>query len=258
MIAALLGIAAIVLYAWGVRSHNGRFPQRRIARWRIACYIAGTAAMTTVLLPPFDAAADASFTAHMLEHIVMLLIGPPLVLLGSPLLVLMTATPVRFARRLARSINSAPGRVLFAPVTGWIVYASVLWGVHFSPIYEIALTTPAVHVAEHALFIAAALLFWGTVVQDAYAPHPVAYPVRMFLLFFAIPQGAFLGFALGSSRTPLYPYYVHRWGSSALAVADQHQAGDLLWIAGGFLLFVAFMCTAAAWAVRERGREVAA
>ncbi len=252
MIAAAGAAAIAAVYLFAVRLYKHRFPHRSFSFMYAAAFLAGDALLAAVLSPPFDRAADASFAVHMMQHIVMWLVAPPLMLLGAPLLLLIADLPPAKARLLTGFAGSPAGHALFSPLTAWLFYVFVLWGAHFSPLYELALEHPVVHVAEHVLFLGAAFLFWGAVIQIGYAPRPVAYPVRMFFLFFAIPQGAFLGFALGASQHVLYPAYLRYFASAAMTLADQRNGADLMWISGGFLLFVAFMCTAAAWAAAER------
>ena len=254
MIAALLGITAIVLYLRGTAAYAARFPSRAYSFWRIAAFVSGTALMTIALLPPMGAAADSSFAMHMLQHVTLMLIGPPLVLLGAPLLLLVAVPRTGIARRITGFAGSPVGHVLFAPLTGWLAFVGVLWFSHFSPLYEAALENPGVHVVEHVLFITAAFMFWGAVVQVGYAPRPVPFPARMLFVFLAIPQGAFLGLAIYAARGVLYAHYL-QGRSPALALADQQNGGAVMWIAGGFLLFVAFMLTGGAWAASERGAE---
>lgn len=256
MIAALLGAIAIAAYLYAVGIYNRRFPERVYSPGRIAAFVAGTFVMTLVLLPPIEPLADRSFAWHMAQHVALMLVGPPLVLLGAPLLLIVAVPPARTARRITGFAQSAFGHVLFAPLTGWVLFIAVLWGSHFSPLYEAALEHPAVHVAEHALYVLVAMLFWASVVQVGYTPRPLPYPVRMLYLFLAIPQGAFLGLAIYAARKVLYPHYLHGF-TLAQALADQQNGGAVMWLAGGFLLFVAFMCTAAAWAASERTEAAA-
>jgi cytochrome c oxidase assembly factor CtaG len=251
VIAILFGFAAIALYLYGVRAYNARFPERSYSGWRVAAFVCGVALMVAVLLPPIDALADRFFAWHMTQHVILMLVGPPLLLLGAPLLLIVAAPSPSVARRFTAFAQSGVGHALFAPIAGWIAFVSVLWMSHFSPLYEAALEHPAVHVAEHALYVTAALLFWASVVQVGYAPRPVPYPARMLYLFLAIPQGAFLGFAIYAARNVMYAHYL-REQTAGLALADQQNGGAVMWIAGGFLLFVAFMCTAAVWAAVER------
>ncbi len=251
MIAAVLGALCIAIYLYAVGLYNGRFPERAYSGWRIAAFVGGMLLMCVVLLPPIEPLADASFAWHMTQHVALTLIGPPLMLLGAPLLLLVAVPPPRLARRITGFAHSPAGHALFAPVTAWVVFVAVLWMSHFSPLYEDALQYPAVHVFEHALYVTAALLFWASVVQVGYTPRPVPYPARMLYLFLAIPQGAFLGLAIYAARGVLYPHYLHG-RTAAIALADQQNGGAVMWIAGGLLLFLAFMCTAAAWAASEQ------
>jgi putative membrane protein len=251
MTGAILGAASIALYLYAVRLYNRRFPDRAYCGWRIAAFVCGVALMCAMLVPPIDALADRFFAWHMTQHVVLMLIGPPLVLLGAPLLLTVAVPPRHIALRITGFSQTPFAHALFAPLTGWVLFVAVLWMSHFSPLYESALEHPFVHVAEHALYVIAAFLFWLSVVQVGYTPRPLPYPARMLYLFLAIPQGAFLGFAIYGARGVLYPHYAHAQ-TAALALADQQNGGAVMWIAGGLLLFIAFMCTAGAWAASER------
>lgn len=252
MIAAILGTLAIAAYVWGVASYNRRFPERAYSPWRVAAFVSGVAVMTIVLVPPIEPLADRLFAWHMTQHVVLMLIGPPLVLLGAPLLLLVAVPPQHVARAITGFAQGRVGSVLFAPLTGWIGFIALLWFSHFSPLYEAALEHPGVHVFEHALYAGAAVLFWNSIVQVGYTPRPLPYAARMLYLFLAIPQGAFLGLAIYAARGVLYPHYLLGHTFTA-ALADQQNGGAVMWIAGGLLLFIAFMCTAGAWAASERG-----
>lgn len=249
--AIFLGALTIAAYAYAVAIYNARFPDRAYSVWRVAAFAGGVALMTAVLLPPIEPLADTSFAWHMAQHVVLMLVGPPLLLLGAPLLLLVAVPPPRIARRLTRAASSPVGHAIFAPLTGWLAFIAVLWMSHFSPLYEAALDHRGMHVLEHALYVGAALLFWASVVQVGYTPRPVPYAARMLYLFLAIPQGAFLGLALYAARHVMYPHYLLD-RTPALALADQQNGGAVMWIAGGLLLFIAFMCTAGAWAAAER------
>lgn len=251
MIAAILGSATVAAYMWALAAYKRRFPNRAFGFWRVAAFLVGAAAMTAVLLPPVEPLADRFFAWHMTQHVVLMLIGPPLLLLGAPLLLLVAAAPPNLARAVTGFAQSRAGIVLFAPLTGWIGFIAVLWLSHFSPFYESALEHPAVHLLEHALYAGTALLFWNSVVQVGYTPRPLPFPARMLYLFLAIPQGAFLGLAIYAARGVLYPHYLSLH-TPAMALADQQNGGAVMWIAGGLLLFIAFMCTAGAWAAAER------
>ncbi|MDQ2872153.1 MAG: cytochrome c oxidase assembly protein [Candidatus Eremiobacteraeota bacterium] len=256
MVAALTGIATIAAYLVAVRAYGKRYPQRGFSVLRILSFVCGTALMTAAVLPPIDAAVDASFAAHMVQHLVLTLVGPPLLLLGAPLLLLVSLPSPRTGRAVSRIARHPVALALLSPVLGWLLFIGALWSVHFTALYELALRNEAAHVAEHLLLIATAILFWMPVVQVGYAPRPLPFPTRMLYLFLAIPPGAFLGLTIFSTRYVLYAHYeIGR--TPAQALADQQNAGALMWIAGGAVLFTAFMATAAMWAARERDDIVA-
>ncbi|HEY8314654.1 MAG TPA: cytochrome c oxidase assembly protein [Candidatus Baltobacteraceae bacterium] len=251
MIAAILGLATIVAYACAVRAYDRRYPQRRYSALRLGSFTIGVALMTACVLPPFDALADLSFAAHMTQHLILTLIGPPLVLLGAPLLLVVALPAPDIGKAVARVVRHPIVLALSSPVPALLLFTATLWTVHFSPLYDLALRNEAVHAGEHALLVVVAFLFWLPVVQVGYAPRPVAFPARMLYLFLAIPQGAFLGLTIFSSRYVLYAHYaIGR--SPAAALADQQNAGAVMWIGGGAIVFVAFMITAAVWAAHER------
>jgi cytochrome c oxidase assembly factor CtaG len=144
---------------------------------------------------------------------------------------------------------------LLSPVPAWLCYVAILWISHFSGLYNAALQNELVHGLEHGLYFCFALLFWSAVVQTGFVPHPVRFEARLLYVFLAIPQGAFLGLALYQTRVVLYAHYA-ALQPAAVALADQHNAGALMWMGGGILMFAAFVITAALWAAHEREPEL--
>ncbi len=202
---------------------------------------------------PFDRLADESFAWHMVQHL--------LILYGVALLLLL-ARPFDLYARFAGKCATAslvkatrPLHALAAPPVALFVFIAALWGTHFSPLYELSLEHPLVHVLEHLLYLAAGIIFWLPVVAPP-PLRPLSYPVRLFYLTVALPQGALLGMVLASARVPLYPHYAAITGSRAAALADQGNAAAVMWILGGLVIFGALLITLAVWAHRER--EVAA
>jgi len=249
VIAPVLSVAAIAVYLWAVRRYRELYPARGFEPWRVCVFVLGCMCFGAALSAPVDVLTDRSFAAHMVQHVALMLIAPPLVLLGAPLL-LSVAVPKRDSARVVAGVANHPvAHALFAPIVGWVLFVGVLWGVHFSPLYESALESGSVHVLEHVLFITAAFLFWLPVVQVGFVPRPVSFPARMLYLVLMFPQGAFLGLAIYGSQHVLYPHYAAVLGSAAMA--DQQNGGAIMWIAGGMIMFAAFMLVAASWARSE-------
>lgn len=248
---ALLATSAIV-YAYAlVRAvqHSRTFPLRAAL-----CFFCGLTVIGFAIAGPLDERADASLAWHMLQHLILVTVAAPLLVLGAPVRLALTVLPKIAAGRLARFFHKPPLQTLAHPAIAWLQFAAVLYAVHFSPLYEAALEHEAVHALEHLLFLASALIFWMPLLAVAPAPHAPAHPVRLLMIFMALPMSAFLGFAFYVSRHVLYAHYAAQPG----ALADQMNAGAVMWIAGGMPLFVALLWTVADWAARDRRIEAIA
>ena len=248
MIVASL-VAAALLYGWGcVRARQAG---RAVAPGAVVAFALGLAVVAAVLLGPVDARADASLAWHMVQHLALVALAAPLLLLGAPLRLALAALPPRAAAVLARVLRAPAVRVLTQPAVAWLQFAFVLYGTHFSPLYEAALENAPLHAAEHALYLGSALVFWTPLLAVAPAPHAPAHPVRILALFLALPMSAFLGFAFYVTRHVLYAHYAARPD----ALVDQMNAGAVMWLAGGTPLLLALLWCVADWGARERRLE---
>ncbi len=240
----------VFIYLWGVHRYN-RLHAQRFQRSRVAAFTVGIATMVLALSPPLDARSDASFAIHMVQHLALTLLAAPLLLLGAALLLAVAATPPRAARVILRVLHSSPVRAATCPVVTWVLFAGVMYGSHFSLLYETALEHPLIHGLEHAVYLGSALLFWQAVIQIGPVPWPLAYPLRLLYIFLAIPQNAFLGALLYESPHALYPHYVVAQGSRLAATADQQSGGTVMWIGGGLVMLCALLFLVASWAKEE-------
>lgn len=182
----------------------------------------------------------------MLQHLALLFVIAPLVLLADPFAAV-RAIAGRRTVSIARATRWA--HVAFHPALALALYVLVLWGVHFSPLFEGSLESPLLHLCEHAAFLLAGFAYWAPLI----APHPLRplpYPARVLYALVLLPQGAFVSAVLDSARTPLYAHYAHTLGARALG--DQRDAAALMWIAGGIIGVAALLAVAAVWAHRER------
>jgi len=242
----LSGITVVAAYAVAARA-----TRRPVPRARRAAFASGVAVVVLAVGSPLDAYAGALLTVHMVQHLLLTLVAAPLILLGRP---------VSVARRsgvgghlLPRFLRSPPAHALTHPVVTWSVYAVVLWGTHFTPVYQAALDSGLAHALEHAAYLGAALLFWFPVIGSEPSPRRLPYPARLLYLFLAGPVGAFLGLAINQAAAPLYEHYAtleRAWGPTPLA--DQQAAGLLMWMVGGLGMLVAVLLVAAAWARTDR------
>jgi cytochrome c oxidase assembly factor CtaG len=254
LILVSLFLAGFAYWYWaGMAATKGR---HRSVRRRGSYFYAGLGVLFVALVSPVDGYADLLLSVHMVQHLLLTLVAPPLLLLGAPVTLALQASSKGFRKGvLLPALRSRFVRVLSNPAVGWVLFAAVLWGSHFSPIYQAALTNSSVHALEHIAYLASALLFWWPVVGADPSPTRLSPPGRLLYLFLAMPQMTFLGLAIYGSDRVLYPHYVvtsAALGTSALA--DQHLAGAIMWSSGMFLIVPALALVLLDWLDREDRR----
>jgi cytochrome c oxidase assembly factor CtaG len=233
--------AAIYLRGW--RSLHRRDPER----WhlgRLAAFLSGLAAIFLALASPIEPFASLLLQVHMLQHLLLMMVAPPLIWHGWPLFPLLRGLPEPLLTYwVAPLLRWRPLRNAFAvlthPFVAWPLYVGTTWVWHTPRGYELGLSQDYWHVFEHVCFVASAMLFWYPVVQ----PYPSRPKWSRWLLFpyllLADVQNTLLAAWLCFSPIVLYPYYlrVPRLGGLS-ALDDQAAAGVLMWVPGSiaFLL----------------------
>jgi cytochrome c oxidase assembly factor CtaG len=215
-------VLTAVLYVWALK----RFPARRR---QPLFFAAGLAALVAALLSPIHTGAGYLFTLHMFQHMLLMLVAPPLLALALP--------PGMLGWVYRHRTLRAAYRTVWSPVTASVLYNGVLLVWHLPAAYDATLRSPLVHAVEHASFVAAGLVFWG--VLAAPSPQQASVGVRLVMVVGA----DVVNFALGSFFTfaehPLYlPYtFVPRlWGLSP--VDDLRLGGVLMWVVGQMMYAV--------------------
>lgn len=219
-------------YLWAVRTVNSRWPQRPWPRRCTACFLTGLVVAWIVLLGPIGAYDDVFFWAHMVQHIALTMIVAPLLLLGAPVLLLLRTAPRPVRKRwIVPALRSRIVVALTNPLVGFLLFAGVLIGCHFSPFYDYALEHPLVHdYVEHALFLGTALVYYYPLLPGNPGPRTIPAGIRVASLFFMMFPETMTGFFVYSSRTLIYTFYgsVHRPFGLA-PIPDQQFGGALMW-----------------------------
>jgi len=254
----LLGLAtAAIGWANVSRRVAARHPGHPHPAWRSAAFLGGLAVLAVALTSPIEAYEGELFSVHMLQHMLLELVAAPLLLLGAPATLALRAASPSVRGRLLAILHSRVVSVLSFPLLAWILFAAVNWGWHFSSLYDQALETPWLHDIQHLTFLGAALLFWWPVVGADPSRWRLPHPARLFYLFLAMPQNSFLGIALMSAPTALYPHYLtnlRQWGPTP--IVDQNVGGMLMWVGGDVVFLLAMGLVVAAW-VRAEDRRTA-
>jgi cytochrome c oxidase assembly factor CtaG len=254
LLVGLVGTAAA--YLWASHRVDVRDPNHPWDRRRTASFLTGLALCWLVLLGPVGYYDDTFFWAHMVQHLALMMLIAPLLLLGSPVLLILRASTPSFRRSWVLPVLR--GRVLTAltrPVVGWVVFAGVLVGTHFSPFYEFSLEHPLVHeYVEHPLYLAAALIYYYPLLPGNPGPRRVPYSLRAVSLFSMMFPETMSGFFLYASTYVMYPFYLHAerpFGPPPLV--DQRLGGALMW-AGSMIIDTVWVTLAVLAWLRNEGR----
>jgi putative membrane protein len=252
-----LGLAALA-YTWGLQGARRGPATSSFPRRRAVCFFAGLVVTYLALQSPIHAYSHRLFSVHMVQHLLLMMVAAPLLVLGTPvILFLRAASPAVRGRILVPLLRSRGASLLSNPVVCWSTFTIVLWASHFTSLYEEALGSQAIHGLEHVLYLIAAVMFWRPVIGLEPGPSRISHPARILYLFLAMPQMAFLGLAIYSSDVVLYPHYLITTpplGTSALA--DQHLAGVLMWSTSMVLLLPALGYVLFDWMKKDE-REAA-
>ncbi len=241
------------LYLAGVRAIARRYPRAPWPRSRTAWFLAGLGSLYLVLQSPIDAYANVLLWIHMLQHVVIMMASAPMLLLGAPITLALRAAGSGARKRfLLPVLHSPPVVALSNPVVAWCLFAGVIVGTHFSPLYEAALEHAWIHDVEHLLYLGSALLFWWPVIARDPSRWRLPHALRGLYVFLAAPVNTFVALAIYSAGHVLYPHYalvVRSWGPGPLA--DQRWAGALMWILGDLTLLAEVLFIVAGWARHE-------
>lgn len=225
-------VLAAVLYHRGVRPGADSGGRR-------AAFGAGLAAVAVALLSPLDAMSGVLASAHMVQHVLLILVAAPLLALSAPGAALLRGAPAvvrRLARRTRRGVGLDAGRLRRSrsPVARWVAFVVTLWLWHAAALYGAAVEHEVVHAAEHLTFLLTALLVWSSILGPARSRVPRGLAVLG--VFTLALQSVFLSALMTFARTPWYEPYLDstaEWGLDPLA--DQQLAGVIMWIPAGFL-----------------------
>jgi cytochrome c oxidase assembly factor CtaG/polyferredoxin len=241
VLASLLLATGVYLRGW-LALH--RRDERRWPRSQPVVFGAGLAALFLALASPIEPFTSLLLQVHMLQHVLLMMIAPPLLWLGAPLFPFLLGLPRPILRywvapilrwHLIRQALEA----VTHPVPAWLLFTSATWFWHLPPIYEVALASSGWHFLQHFCFLGTALLFWYPVIRP-YPSRPSWSPWLLIpYLILADVQNTLLSAVLTFSDQPLYSYYAGtpRLGNLS-PLEDQAAAGVLMWVPGSLVYLV--------------------
>jgi len=258
-----LDLLSALLYVRGWLILRRVIPSRFPA-WRLLSFLGGIASLQVALASPIDAFDAFSLTDHMTQHMILMMIVPPLVLLGNPMIPLLRGMPRPVARKVVGPfLRWRPvvrlGETICHPAFCWIVFSISMAAWHLPGPYDLALRSDGWHEVEHASFLFTSLLFWWPVVQPwPSRSHWPRWTVPVYLIFADFVNSAISAFLVFSGRV-LYSAYltIPRLGSIS-ALSDQVLAGVVMWFIGGFAFVIPALFIIAKLLSPQRYRPAAA
>jgi putative membrane protein len=224
-------------------------------------FVAGYAALALALLSPIHTFSEELFFVHMLQHVLLMSVAAPLLLLANPMPVMLWSLPPTARALVGRGLAAESWpvrclRLLTRPLLAWPLFVLDLWLWHQPAPYQAALGSEPLHYVQHLLFFLTAVLFWWPVIGPAPVRSRLRYPARMLYVFMAWVPNSVLGAGFTFAPAALMPFYEARprhWGIDALA--DQQLAGLLMWIPGDAIYAAAMMALLIALLRQEDRRE---
>lgn len=241
------------LYVHGVRRSSRRHGRAGWKSSRFACFLSGIGVLFVALESPIDTYSDRLLSVHMVQHLLLMQVAPPLLLLGRPITLALAASSGPVRARLSASAHSRIARAFGSPVIGFGSFAIVLWAFHFTPLYEATLVNESLHALEHLAFLVGALLFWWPIVARDPGAARLSYPARILYLFLSMPVMSLLGFVISSSNRVLYVHYVVSSRMLGLSpLADQRLGGTIMWESSMLVSAVALSAVLLDWMHRDQ------
>ena len=238
-------VAGAALYLSGWAALRSRMPGR-FGAGRATAFAAGLGVVLVALCSPIDALGHRWLQAHMVQHLLLMVVAPPLLWMGAPVAPLLRGLP----RRARRAVASVLGtglmrgltRILTDPRVAWVSFVVAFWAWHAPALYGLALRSDLWHHVEHASFFLTALLFWHPVIAPWPARQAWSRWGMIAYLLLAEAQATLLSAILTFSDRVIYPAYQAGGGVRGLSpLEDQALAGVIMWVPGSIAFTLALL-----------------
>jgi putative membrane protein len=245
---------AAALYILGSRGRGRPQPFQALA------FFAGLLTIVIALNSPIDHYADELFWVHMVQHVLLLTVAPPLLLLGRPWPRMWRALPLeprtKVARSLALSRRMAPLRALARPLPAWILFNMTIVGWHIPGAYNATLTSGVAHACEHAMFFFVGLLFWARVIDPGPLRPRLVWPARIAYAAGAMVVGWLLAITLVMVPHAIYAYSELQSRPGGIsALTDQQLAAGVMWVPGSLAFAITFIIGFYRWLEPDHSRR---
>jgi cytochrome c oxidase assembly factor CtaG len=244
VVVGAVGLAYWYLRAdWQLASRGRRWP------WgRTVAFMAGLAAVDLALQSPVSTFTGSYFQAHITQHLLLMVVAPPLLALGAPSTLLLQSSSRAFKTRWLGALRSRAFAVVTHPLVVWFLYFGVMFAFFLTPLINYAMEHMALMDAINLAFLLGGCLYWWPIVGlDPIVHWRMGYGTRLAALSLGVPFEAFLGVAIMSLRTPIASMY---------SLSSTHAGGALLWAATELATFIGLIPVFVMW-MRAEDRAAA-
>ena len=243
-------IFALLLFLVGGWYFSEKDARNSVSKLRQSLFIVGLALTFVLLVGPVPHYAIKIFWVHMIQHIGLMMLISPLLVLGSPIkvavnsqfLLIRSVTGLIFSNHLVRQLFKAP--------VGFTLFLAILIGTHFSPLANAGMTNPNIHCLELILFLVGGFIYYYPVLEGNPHPFHVPYATRVISLFAMMLPETMVGFFLYSGNKVLHS--LPSGTSMSMGLADQHQGGSIMWAMGMLIDTMWIVLAAKDWFANEQ------
>jgi putative membrane protein len=227
-------LAALALYGWAVVRLRRRGDSWSVSR--AAAFVTGVLTVALVMCTKLNDYGMVMFSVHMVQHMVLSMLSPILILLGAPVTLTLRALPAAERGRtgprelLVKLLHSRYLRIITHPAFTLPLFIASLYGLYFSPLFDNLMHSRTGHIAMMVHFLLVGLLFFWPIMGVDPGPHRPGYVMRMLELFAGMPFHAFFGIAVMMASEPMLTTFKHPPASLGIdALGDQTAAGGIAW-----------------------------
>lgn len=213
---------------WLLAGRGRRWPQ-----WRTASFLGGLVAVDLALQSPIATFTASYFQAHVMQHLLLMIVAPPLLALGAPSTLLLQTAGRRTKVRWLGVLRSKPFAVLTHPITVWSLYFGAMFVFFLTSLINVAMTHMALMDVINLTFLLGGCLYWWPMVgQDPIVHWKMGYGARMANILIGAAPETFLGLAILGQHNPIASMYT---------IASTHAGGGLLWSSTEFATMAGFI-----------------
>jgi putative copper resistance protein D len=225
---------------WRVRREH---PVRPWPWLRAASFFAGLAVVAVATQSSIGAYDDVLFSVHMVQHLLLIMVAPPFLIAGRPIMLLLHASSNPLHRWTKAALRSRIVTALTCPPVAAVIYTAAIVGTHLTGFMDVALRHESVHQLEHALYLVAGYLYFLPLLGSEPIRWKMSFSTRFLLLALSMPVDTFVGVVLMQTRNAPFTAYLDEprdWGPSL--VDDLHIGGAVMWVGGDAIMFVLVLC----------------